>query len=452
MGFGTSLYSVDLRTNSSVFQWSPSAQEMKPEGVYSISGILTDLDRDHTVWVTSKSAGKTWEIDSRMPCQVVNSWSLSSDCDVDSVSFSQRGPHGDPVLLSKIRDFSNDYSRADSNMILTMDTAPTAFGFQLLQRPRHKPRFQTESLECTSIPGAENHNDSRSSGSSIVTTSVFAMPEWDEDMFCCGMTGFRTPMRTFVSGETRAVTSRPFHNDNDEDETNILCTLSMTNKGDIFCHSLLETSRHVSECRSFPGLPAGTAAIPLPNELDGTTNTIEHKCWKPTGGMNLKLFWTNHYPTPRDALPLVKPTVSQQIPLLMKDATMHLSYKAGQGEEAYSVQVPLSSGIRISAPTGSELVHKNNPDNGAAAADKGGVTSLVIPQKSAAKAFATRLKFRTAANANATGKSGESHQKDGIDNKSGNNRRSDLTAALVEKVSNTWELWEKLDDSSSEEE
>jgi hypothetical protein len=423
LGFGTSLYSVDLRTNSSVFQWSPSAQEMKPEGVHSISGILTDWDREHTVWVTSKSAGKTWELDSRMPLQAVNSWSISSDCDVDSVSFPQRGPHGDPILLTKIRGYSNGGICTDSNMILTMDTAPASFGFQLLQRPRYKPRFQTESLECTSIPHFENHNQR----SSIATTSVFGMPARDPDLFCCGMAGFRTPLKSFVLDDE--ITAGTFRDDKD---SHVLCTMSMTNKGDIFCHSLLEASREVSECKSFPGLPAGTAAIPLPKELDGKINKIEHKCWKPTGGMNLKVFWTNQYPTSRDALLHIKPTASTRIHLPTKDASDHLSYKAGVDEEPYPVQIPPSSGIRIAATPGSEFVNVDG-------------VPLMIPKKSADKTFATRLKFRT------PNVSQDSNREDIIDD-TWLGRRSDLTPALVDKVSNTWDFWENLDDDSSSEE
>jgi hypothetical protein len=420
LGFGTSLYSVDLRTNSSVFQWSPSAQEMKPEGVYSISGILTDWDRDHTLWVTSKSAGKTWEFDSRMPFQAVNSWSISSDCGADSVSFPQRGPHGDPFLLTKVRGYSNDSVCTDSNMILTVDTAPSSFGFQLLQRPLHKPRFQTESLECTSIPHLSSHNQR----SSIATTSVFGMPAREEDLFCCGMTGFRAPLRNFVADDKIASTTFL-----DDEDSNILCTLSMTNKGDIFCHSLLETSRELSECKSFPGLPAGTAAIPLPKELDGKTNQSEHKCWKPTGGMDLKVFWTNQYPTSRDAMPHVKPTASTRIHLPTKDASDHLSYRAGKDEEVYTVQIPPSSGISIAATPGSEFLNADG-------------VPLVIPKKSVDKTLANRPKFRTSSNVGQA--SNREH--------TWSERRSDLTPALIEKTSNTWDFWQNLDDDSSSDE
>lgn len=425
LGFGTSLYSVDLRSNSSVFQWSPSAQEMKPEGLYSITGILTDWDRDHTVWVTSKSAGKTWEVDSRMPCQAVNSWSISSDCDVDSISFQQRGPYGDAALLSKIREYSDGRVGTDSNMILNMDTAPASFGFELLQRPWCKPRFQTESLECVSIPNLESYNLS----SSIATSSVFAMPERDEDLFCCGLAGFRTPLNDFVTDED----AMPGVFRNSEDST-VLCTISLNNKGDMFCHSLLETSREVLECKSFPGLPAGTAAIPLPKELDGRTKNTEHKRWKPTGGMNLKVFWTNQYPTPRDSLLHIKATTSKRIHLPTKDATDHLSYQAGNSEEPYQVKMPTSSGIQIAARSGSEFVNADG-------------VPLVIPKKSADKAFATQLKFRTPI----TDQEEES-KRDDIIGDAPSERRSDLTSTLVKKVSNTWELWEKLDDDSSSEE
>lgn len=414
LGFGTSLYNVDLRANSSIFQWSPSAEEMKPEGIYSISGLLTDWDRNHTVWVHSRSAGKTWELDSRMPCKAVNSWSLSSGCNVDGISFSDRGPHGDPYLFVKIKEHVNDRVWTDANSVLTVDTTPGSYGFELLQRPLHKPRFQTESLECISMA----RSDDEMAKPSIATTSVFAMPSSDTDVFTCGMAAFRTPLRSFVSEED----SCHFQINND---SNMLCTISMNNQGDIICHSLLETSQEVAECKSFPGLPAGMTAIPIPAVFDGKTKTMEHKRWKPTGGMNLKLFWTNHFPIPRDALRFVRPTATKRVRLARKVADQHLSYRTGINAVPHEVLVPPNNaGIRITSK--SDLIQNEG-------------VPLVIPKKFVDKAMKTRLRF-----------SQEEMQQDG-DQENKTKPRSDLHTGLISKVADAWEVWEKLDESSSEE-
>ena len=436
LGFGTSVYTIDLRSNSSIFQWSPSAEEMKQEGTYSISGLRLDWEREHTLWVASRSAGKTWELDSRMPCKAVHSWSLGSSCDLDSTSFPERGPFGDPTLLTQVRDstLGSSGQASDSNFLVTADTTPHSFGFQVLQRPLHEPRFQTDSLECIAAPfiNFAEHE------SSIATTSVFALPECDNDLYTCGLACFRTAINQFLSDDVD--NPIPF-----ESTDQVVCTLTMNNQGDLHCHSLLETSRHIPECRSFPGLPAGTAVIPVPKGLDGRTHGSEHKRWKPTGGMNLKAFWTNHYPISRNARPFIHPTIAKSVKHPRRKAKYHTSSKLGIGSGRFEVPVPQAGttrNVQLTGPDGSRLLNQSGQP-------------LVIPQATADKAFEMRLSFRDSHVGSAKVKEEATNKDVEDDNEEEAEEtipRSDLNPSTLERVSNTWHLWNQLDAESSSDE
>jgi hypothetical protein len=291
LGLGTSLYTVDLRSNSATFQWSPSAQETMTEGVHSISGILTDWQRDNTVWVTSKSAGKTWEIDGRMACRPVNAWSLSSSCEDSALTFQQKGFYGEGSLLTKPQS-SDVRGKLEDSPILNVDTTPGAFGFHIYQRPDNRPRFQTDSLECIATPGLDFTKET-----SIATSSVFAFPEVADEVFVCGLSSFRVPFSQFV-GESELKLADFAH-----ENSNVLCALTMTNTGDLYCYSLLESNDEITNCRHIPDLPVGSKVVGIPHELDGKTKELEYTHWKPNGGMNLKLYLTNQYPTPMNAVP-----------------------------------------------------------------------------------------------------------------------------------------------------
>jgi hypothetical protein len=82
-----------------------------------------------------------------------------------------------------------------------------------------------------------------------------------------------------------------------QEDADVLCTLTLTNTGDILCHPLLASKEGIRGLRHPPDLPVGSKVVTIPRELDGKTKELEHNHWKPTGGMNLKLFLTNQYPT-----------------------------------------------------------------------------------------------------------------------------------------------------------
>lgn len=287
-GTGTSLYTIDLRSNDAMFQWSPSAEESITEGVHSISGIFTDWERENTVWVASKSAGKTWELDCRMPYRAVNVWSLSSGCEDSDVFFPQKGFYGEGSILAKPQMSDATWE----SPILNIDTSPGAFGFYIYQQPLERPRFQTKSLECIATPGLD-----ASKRSSIATTSVFALPEVADHVYACGMSSFRIPFGHFLDEKESHLV------DYANQDSKVLCTLIMNNLGDLYCYTLLESNEHIKNYRPYSDLPAGTRVLAVPETLNGKTKELEQKHWKPTGGMNVKLYLTNQYPTPMCAMP-----------------------------------------------------------------------------------------------------------------------------------------------------
>jgi len=298
-GLGSSLFAIDLRSNSATFQWSPSAEEMTTEGVHSINGILTDWTRESVVFVTSTSAGKTYEIDGRMPCQAVNTWSLTSICEESrNITLPSKSFYGEPSLLFKPLVKCNNICNKSNNdlesPLVKVDTDFGANGIHLFQKPLRRPRFQTESLECIGTAGLNTTGTA-----SIAASSYYDLTDISDDNFTCGVSSIRLPLNQFVSANEN-IWARYL-----EQELNVLCTITINNNGDIYCHSLLECNDETvisGNCRRFDGLPVGTAAMNIPNELDGRTKFLKRGHCKPTGGMNLNIFLSNTYPVPRNAM------------------------------------------------------------------------------------------------------------------------------------------------------
>ena len=291
LGHGHSLYTIDLRSNQATFQWSPSAEEMVVEGVHSISAIMTDWNQQHTVWVSSSSAGKTWEIDGRMPCRAVNTFSLASVSDEGRTLLPPTGLFGGGSILT--------YPVGLSSPVLSVDKTPGSVALRVYQRPEFRPRFQTNSLECIACPGLSSRV-SRSE-SSIARSSLFPLPDVSERVFTCGLTSFRASASDLMS--TVALDSLGY----EKSPENVLCTLTMTNKGDMYSQFLLEC-RNSEESRSkaFPGLPLGCSAIAVP-VANNPPNRVEEKQPnlprpKVKGGWVLPLSLTNEFPLSTDEL------------------------------------------------------------------------------------------------------------------------------------------------------
>jgi len=262
IGHGDSLFSIDLRTNRAAFQWSPSAEDYMVEGVHSVSGVATDWNKDHAVWVSSASAGRTWEIDARMPCRVVTAWSLPHACDGVGANLPATGFHGAGTLFSQPQ-----YNAAGGACKIPLDHFPmlsvgltpsTTFGIHLYQRPLVLPHFQTRSVECAAGPGLAFLKDT-----SIAASSVFVLPDVSRDVFTCGLAPIPVPASRYLSPEDLATMG--FH---DRDSVGpVLCSVTMTNKGDLYVNSLLESRASFRRSQIDSGLPVGSAAIPLPTTL-----------------------------------------------------------------------------------------------------------------------------------------------------------------------------------------
>mmetsp|Transcript_20657 Transcript_20657/g.44968 ORF Transcript_20657/g.44968 Transcript_20657/m.44968 type:complete len:343 (+) Transcript_20657:164-1192(+) len=178
--------------------------------------------------------------------------------------------------------------------LIKVDTDSRANGIHLFQKPLRKPRFQTDSLECIGTAGLD-----LSDTSSIATSSFFDLIDLSDDAYTCGVSSIQIPLSQYVDTDEHVWPRYLKQN------LNVLCTLIMNNNGDIYSHSLLECNDKADlpdKCRQFDGLPVGTRAIHIPNEIDGRTKFLPNSHWKQTGGMNLNLFLSNIYPVPRNAM------------------------------------------------------------------------------------------------------------------------------------------------------
>ena len=254
IGHGSSLYSIDLRLSNNVatFQWSPSAEEFVPEGIHSISGIYRS--KDHSVFVSSISAGKTWEIDTRMPCRTVNAWSLPYYSDEAGAMLPATGLYGAGTLFSRpyyAGKHCNEMISAAPCPILSVGRSPGVFGLHLYQCPEYAPRFQTKSIEATAGPGLERF--------ARISAATFALPDVSDKSFTCGLTTFRLPIQSFLKD---ADLLRLGYEKVDLSGT--LCALTLTNNGDLYSHTLLESTSSRRRGKQFDGLPIGCSVIPAP--------------------------------------------------------------------------------------------------------------------------------------------------------------------------------------------
>ena len=334
--FGTALYNIDLRTDSAAFQWSPSGTEFLPEGIHSISGIMTDWQSDHKIWVRSTSAGKTWEIDDRMPCKVVNEWALPSTCDDVACIIPRNGLHGDGALLVQPDLTYYKNSNGENNTerleipdppILSVDKTPGAFGLHLYQRPENRPRFATKSLECISTPGL-----SFSDKMSIATSTVVPLPDVSDNVFISGVATLRTSISEILSAEQVAAI------DGLSVDDSVLCPITLTNKGDIYLHALLESCSDKEQLTShqFQDLPLGSRVIAVPVDLNLPSTKDKNLKRKPVGGMNLRVRLDNQCPIPGGIVvssTQVPPSVGSQGPTFVPNFPEATSRDATIGKD-----------------------------------------------------------------------------------------------------------------------
>jgi hypothetical protein len=253
-GYGHSLYRINLRDNSAAFTWSPSHNEYLVDGLYSISGIMPDSIRDHILWISSTSAGKTWALDVRYKSpKVMVSWSLPSLCDDLGAHCSITGVHGAGVLMSQLSS-----SAAENSLptIFSVKKDPNTSTLNAYQFPTSMPRFHTRPLESA---GFVEVPKSRYSTKSIARSTTFALPDISESIFNVGIALLELPSFTSLSGKNISqlgYTTAP---------ARLVHAFTMTSIGDVYCHTLLACdASEESRAKCFAGLPIGVVAVPVP--------------------------------------------------------------------------------------------------------------------------------------------------------------------------------------------
>lgn len=361
IGHGSSLYSIDLcvRGNSeATFHWSPSAADFLPEGVNSISSIRTDWNKPHRLWIASTSAVKTWEIDTRMPCRAVNSWSLPHMCDQTGALLPVAGLYGSGILFAHphIVGEKNDVCKTGQPM-LSVGKSPGTFGIHLYQRPLVEPRFQTQSIECSSSPAISSFGKM-----SAATSSTFALPDVSDRIYTCGLTVFRRPWKNYLETthrQEKQVLGLP-----EKDLTGVLCAVSLTSKGDVYVHNLLESLARSKRSKNFDGLPVGCSMISVPESTE---------TGKSPGSWNkLRVSLRNEFPVPSHAiLPLLNTpqmgdeTIIDLIPILEKEeTTLKKRIREDNKRKRHNLELSRSEAIpdNLRSDGGSNETNKNDED------------------------------------------------------------------------------------------
>lgn len=368
LGHGYSLFTIDLRSNEATFQWSPSAEEFLTEGVHAISGIAIEWNcpnRKNIVWVSSVSAGKVWEIDGRLPCRMINMWSLPSQSDELGPTLpSTGGLYGSGTILAWPSESTRkDESRnSESDLpLFSVGRAPESYALHLYQRPKNAPRFQTESIECAASSSLQSWAGKRNS---IATSSVFPLPDVSDRVFTCGLAAILLPVSEFL--EKSHVSELACHV---EKSGKLLCAITMTNRGDLYVQNLLElrtdkNQQTDSSYKAIDGLPIGSMVIPAPplseDEKYGTRERFKKAEKKLSGGMNLYLHLSNEHPLPRQK---AQATISpDQQSTLRPFKYSDLKEMPIQQESAVSDADPEIYSFRTKIATNDVLVTGNNAD------------------------------------------------------------------------------------------
>lgn len=271
LGLGSSLYTIDLRSDQAAFLWSPSAAEFVTECVHSISGLLSDTNRKNSLFVASTSAGKCWEIDSRMPYRALDSWTLPGLCQSMGVNTYCGDLHGCRTLLHQPRD---DYRDGVLRPFLSVDTSVEAFDFCVYQRPVTRPLLESQSLELLSGPGLE--------GVSATRSSVFPLPDVSSTVFTCGITSFRDSVSSILNDRQckhLEYTSTP---------SMALSVITMTNMGDLYSSVLLECSDRERTQGTKPASTGGSKCLSVAPLVDDGKPTSKSFIKRPEGGYKMR--------------------------------------------------------------------------------------------------------------------------------------------------------------------
>jgi hypothetical protein len=376
-GLGGCLYSVDLRCNQGTFQWSPSHEMFVTEGIHSISGVHTDWKTDHSLWVASESARHTWHIDARMPVRPVSSWSsphiLDAGPDLQNVPpmgvfgaghiFAQ--PERDPATCRGLGAGSGGGSNSGNNPnrgtghqypmpVLAVSLNPLAHGIHVYQRPTILPRLDFKSLEADASPGL-----ARQTHMSVAVSSVFPFCDASDRTFACGLAAVCVPVVKFLSVDEIGKLGY-----GQNDLRSVMCAFTMTNRGDVYSHNLLESHSEQVRSVAFDDLPLGATAVALPDEV-ATLRSSSSVVSRP-GLLYVPL--SNQYPVPSSAL-----AVSSAVDFRVLDLSRESERYRSRAPQTAVEGVGATATVR-SNPTSHFLVQKGGIEE-----DDGSPSELILP-------------------------------------------------------------------------
>ena len=308
LGYGDSLYSIDLRSNQGSFIWSPSHAVKTTERLHSISALFPDNERENIVVLSSESAaGKVWQIDVRMPLRPVCTWSLPGNCDDWSLRANPVGIHGCGTIFTspfaaslyrRERDIRNDFYGSTSGIrkswhppLLSINKK-CLFGLSVLQEPLSFPRFHTENLECIGNPHMNIVDKNGIQTSCFAQSTVFKYPDVSSGIFLTGLGAFFTKTSN-ISNDTSALALRY-----QSSPVRLICVVSCTNKGDLYGHTILECDANgETKAEAYDGLPVGSNIVPVPSTSQSAASIAHYICEE-------KLTWNldNSLPVPNKSI------------------------------------------------------------------------------------------------------------------------------------------------------
>ena len=325
IGHGYALYSIDLRQRSNdekssticsaTYLWSPNMEEYTSEGMYSISGLQSDWNsqRVHYLWVSSISAGKTYLIDTRLPCQCIGTFSLPYLCDQPGVHLPPTGLYGAGTLFSYPIQFRNSNqsialsskNATSESIMMSVSKTPGAYGIHLYQIP--KQLFFTQSIECIAGPNLSKLGKNLS----LSKSTIIPLPDVSDKIFSCGLVTLSIPIETVCRRSYFSDLGIAEHNAH-----NIICIISLTNKGDIYVHLLLNSSAGKTFSTTFEGLPLGYSAIPVPlssgdSNLQWNVLRIDLTNDFPIAGHTIRSNETEYHSKKNDSVVDLSPFIAQ---------------------------------------------------------------------------------------------------------------------------------------------
>ena len=278
VGFGTSLFSIDLRNDEATFQWSPSASEFGTDGIHSISSVMTDWDRENAAFLSSISAKQTWELDMRMPCRPVCIWSLPHYGEGTGAEHDEFGVFGAGMIFARPK-----CSHGRGYPIFAVNKSRGTTGMHLYQRPNRAPNFQCFPGESGFTPAVS------SSPVSVAAGMLFPLPDAAGSVFTCGLTSFRVLTRELLPS-TDSVDEQTIL---DHAQTTV-CVVSSTNKGDVYVQALLESKSEYLLATYCDCAPLRSTRVAATSERSILDREAPHN-WLP-------VTLSNEYPVPSSAI------------------------------------------------------------------------------------------------------------------------------------------------------